>query len=181
MRAQHNRRRLRGRNSNHLKIPSHVTKRIRNVTDNLSWEALRSIRIREGESDAVHRVGDDGPIAPIPAIGTTVQGVCSLWCFWSGILVGSYVRGYAIDGESAVLDAVCVAAWDTAEMGVLFVLVVVNFPSFLSSISRHLFSMNGQLAPRRKSQARMKVNSQFRNRTHYRNLPQYLSQCHAYR
>ena len=123
VRAQHNRRLLRRRHRNHLKIPRHVAQSVRNIADHLTGKALITIRIRQAERDAVARVRHNRPVPPIPAIRAAVQGICSSRCLCRRILVGKNMIRRPIDREGAVLDAVCVASWHAAEMRMLAVLL----------------------------------------------------------
>jgi len=122
MAAQHNRRLLRRCQRNHLKIPRHVTKTIGNITDYLTRETLITIRIRETESNAAARVRDDGPVPPIPSVWATVKRICSFRCFRRWILIRKNVIRCPVNLEAAVLDPVCVAAWDTTKVRMLAVL-----------------------------------------------------------
>jgi hypothetical protein len=122
MAAQHNRRLLRRRQRNHLKIPRHVTKTVGNITDYLTREPLVTIRIRKTESNAAARVRDDGPVPPIPAVWAAVKRICSLRCFRRFILIRKNVIRCPVNHETAILDPVCVAAWDTTEVRMLAVL-----------------------------------------------------------
>ena len=122
MAAQHNRRLLRRRQCNHLKIPRHVTKTVGNITDYLTREPLIAIRIRKTESNAAARVRDDGPVSPIPSVWATVKRICSFRCFWGRVLIRENVIRCPVNHKAAVLDPVCVAAWDTTEVRMLAVL-----------------------------------------------------------
>jgi hypothetical protein len=42
------------------------------VGDDFAGEALLAVVVDEGEGDAVGGVGDDGPVAPVPAVGCEV-------------------------------------------------------------------------------------------------------------
>lgn len=122
MATQHNRRLLRRRQGNHLEIPRHVTKTVGNITDHLSRESLITIGIRETESNAAARMRDHGPVPPIPTVWATVKRICSLRCFRGWVLIRKNVIRCPINHEAAVLDPVCVAAWDATEVRMLAVL-----------------------------------------------------------
>lgn len=125
MRTQHNRRNLRCRQRHHPQIPGSVSHRIRNIAHHLPREPRITILIRQTKRNATLRMRHHSPVSPIPAIGTTVQGINSSGGSRLGILIGENVVGFAVNGEGGVLDTVCVAAWNTAEMRVLTVDVVV--------------------------------------------------------
>ncbi len=68
--------------------------------------------VKKGESDAGGVGNDDGPVPLVVSDGAAVKSVSPI------ILVLRDVRGHAVDGESAVLDAICITANDGAEIGV---------------------------------------------------------------
>jgi hypothetical protein len=127
---QHNRRLLRRRQRNHLKVPAHVAQTIRNITNHLSRKSLISIRIRQAKRDGITRMRNDSPIPPIPAIWAAVQGVSAIGCSRCRVLVGKNIVRRPIDHKTAVLDAICIASWYAAEMRVLAVLFLsAPFPT----------------------------------------------------
>lgn len=126
MRAQHDRGLpLRG-NSNHLKVPGHVAQGIGDIRDDLAGEALVSIRVGDAEGDAGGRVRDDGPVAPVPAVGPAMERVDAIGGSGLGILIREDVEGLAIDLEAGVLDAVRVPPGHAAKVRVLAVKGVVG-------------------------------------------------------
>jgi hypothetical protein len=124
--AEHDRRLLRGRDSNHLEVPGHVGQSVGDVRDNLSREALRTIGVDDGEGDAVVRVRYNGEVPPVPAIGTSMQRVHTLWVVWSRVLVGQDVVRHSVELEGAVLYAIGIAPWNTAKVRMLLVNAVVG-------------------------------------------------------
>jgi len=144
VRTQHNGRLLCRRQCNHLEIPSHVAQTIRHITDDLTREALITIRISETERDTISRVRNDGPVSPIPAIWTAVQSICSSRCSSRWILIGKNIVRRPIDHETAVLDAICVPSGYAAEMRMLAILFLSAFPHFILRPLTLLFEIGVQ-------------------------------------
>lgn len=117
--AEHDGRLLRGRESHHLKIPRVVLDGVRDVRDDLAGEALLAVRVDDGERDAVVRVGDDGEVPEVPAVGTAVQGLGAIGRRRSGSLVRRDVVRPPVNFEGAVRDAVRIAARHATKMRVL--------------------------------------------------------------
>lgn len=105
MRRQHDRRRLGQSKSAHPDMPLIRGDSVGDVGDDFTREALGAILVGKRESNGIGGVGNDGPVAPIPALGTTVKGVVVV------VFVGEDVGCFAVDCEGGVLDAVGVAAW----------------------------------------------------------------------
>ena len=126
MRAQHDRRLLRRRQRHHPEVPGHVAQRVGDVADDLAGEALVAVGIGQAEGDGAGRVGDDGPVPPVPAVGPAVQGVDAGGVRGRRVLVGQDVVRLAVDHEARVLDPVRVAAGHAAEVRVLAVHGVVG-------------------------------------------------------
>lgn len=77
VRAQHDGGLLGGGNGHHLKVPRQISQRVCDVGDDLAWEALFSIRIDNAECDAVVRIRLHRKVSPVPAVQTTMKGVCA--------------------------------------------------------------------------------------------------------
>jgi hypothetical protein len=101
---QHDGSRLGQGESAHSDVPLKGSNSVGDVRDDFTWKALGAVLVGEGEGDGVGGVGDDGPVAPIPALGTAVKGVVVV------VFVGEDVGGFAVDGEGGILDAVSIAA-----------------------------------------------------------------------
>ena len=82
-----------------------------------------TIWIDQAEGNATVRVSSDSPVAPVPTILATVQGI---FTWRTSILVGVDVVGLTVEIESGILDAVGIAAWYSAIMRMQFVLGVVG-------------------------------------------------------
>lgn len=89
---------------------------VRGVGDYVAWEAFESL-VEEGEGYGGRVGGDDGPVALVVAYLAAVEGIVA------HVVVLGDVRGYALDGEGPVFDAVCVAADDGTEVGVVCLVV----------------------------------------------------------
>ena len=68
VRGQHDGRLLGGSNGHHADMPLVRRESVGHVRDDLAGEALLAILVDEGEGDTVGGVGDDGPVAPVPAV-----------------------------------------------------------------------------------------------------------------
>lgn len=126
MGAQHHRRLLGRRNGHHLQIPSHITKSISNIADNLPGEALISVRIGQTKGDAIRGMCDHGPVTPIPAVWSSMQRIDALRMSWLGVFVGENVIRGSVENEGGILDSVCISTWNASEMRMLAVDAVVR-------------------------------------------------------
>jgi len=123
--TQHNRGLLLQADRAHAEIPRPVSKRICDITDYLSRESLITSLVHQAESNTILRMRNDRPIPPIPSIWSAVQGIYTVWVIGCRVLVRENVVAGAIDREGRVLDAIGVAAGNTAEMRMLLVDTVV--------------------------------------------------------
>lgn len=110
MRSQHDRSLLSGRHGHNLDLPCVWSHGVGDVADNLSGETLLAIWINDREGDRVLGVCNNGEIAVIPTIWSTMKSVVVV------VLVRENIVLHAIDLKCAVLDAVGVTAGDTTEM-----------------------------------------------------------------
>ena len=122
MRAEHNGRLFRQSECDHFEMPLVRRQRIRNVRDHISRKALIAVMIEQGESNGISRVGDDCPVAPIPAIDSvllvTLRRVralpaigTSVKCVESTILVCADIIRIAINSKGRILDSVGITTW----------------------------------------------------------------------
>lgn len=123
--AQHDGRLLRRRERYHFDVPVPTRKRVGDVRDHLTREALFSIWIRNGKGDAAVGVGHDGEVSVIPAVRSAMQSINTFGGLFCRVFVWRDTVHLVVDDKRAVLDAVGIPAWNTAKMRVLRVLFVV--------------------------------------------------------
>jgi len=68
VRGEHDRGLVGGSEGGHGDVPGVRAEGVGHVGDDLTREALLASRVDEGKSDAVRGVGNDGPVAPVPAV-----------------------------------------------------------------------------------------------------------------
>jgi hypothetical protein len=68
VRGEHDRRLVGGGEGGHGDVPGVGAQGVGHVGDDLAGEALLAGRVDKGEGDAVRGVGNDGPVAPVPAV-----------------------------------------------------------------------------------------------------------------
>jgi hypothetical protein len=103
MRAKHDRSLLLGRDGDHLDVPLVRSKSVGDVANDLTGEALGTIRVDDTEGDGGIGGSLNGEVAPIPTMLTTMESVVTL-------VFGDFV-GVAVNGKLAVLDTVGIATW----------------------------------------------------------------------
>ena len=72
---KHDRRSLGKSQRAHPDVPLVWGDGVGSESQNLTRETLGAILVSKGESDRVSGVRNDGPVAPIPTLGSTVEGV----------------------------------------------------------------------------------------------------------
>ena len=100
MRAQHDWRLLRGEECGHADVPLKWREAVRNVGNHFTGEAHpeATVWVDKAKGDGVRSVRSDRPVAVVPAIAATVQGVEAV------VVVQIGMVSLAVDREGAVLD-----------------------------------------------------------------------------
>ena len=110
--AKHDGRLLRRGESRHAEVPLVRCYGVRDICNHVAWEAFFPIGIDKVKGNGIDSVSDDGPVAVVPAVAATVEGVEAV------VVVELRVVRLAVDAESAVLDAVGIASGYAVKMRV---------------------------------------------------------------
>lgn len=89
----------------HPKVPSIWRDGVRDEGHDLAGEALVAVLVGQGKGYGVGRMRDDGPIAPVPAVGSAMKGIGPV------VFVGEDVVSLAVKVKGRVLDAIRISAW----------------------------------------------------------------------
>lgn len=118
MGSQHDWRLLSCSKRRDLDVPCIWRQGVGNIADDLSREALLAIWINNREGNGIAGMRDNGEIAVVPTIWSTMKSVLAV------MLVRLDMGLHAINHEGTVLDAIRIATWYTSKMGMDFAFVV---------------------------------------------------------
>lgn len=110
MRRKHNGSQLCEGKGIHPEVPSVWRDGVCDKGDNLAGEALVAVLVGQRKGDGVGRVRDNGPVAPVPAVGSAMEGIGTV------VFVGEDVVSLAVKVKGRVLDAIRISAWTSQLM-----------------------------------------------------------------
>ena len=85
---------------------------VRDIRNDLTWEAFLHVIVHKVESDGVGSMSNDSPVAVVPAIAASMKRIKA------SIVVELGVISLAVDAESAIFNAVCVTSWHAVQVRV---------------------------------------------------------------